>query len=373
MTTTSQDRRLTTGSWTLRISRRASFQIHRRTSFYVLICLMASLGILLTLLLVGAYPVSVGEVGDALFFGTGDRLAVHFVNQERLPQALLALLAGATMGTSGAIFQSLARNPLASPEIIGFTSGAATGAILTIALTGGSALIAVGALGGGLVVACVVYLLAYRGGNDAVRLVLVGLGVTAMLGSVNSYLLTRSDLRTAQDAHLWLIGSLNDRGWEPVAILSGCALLLFPCALALGRRLRLLELGDDLAISLGGTPNRSRLALAVVGVLLCAATVAATGPIPFIALVAPQIAARLARTHGTGLASSAITGAVLLATAHLVSGQLFPALVWWGDRFPALAIADPDSANTGVPVGATCAVLGGLYLVTLLFTRWRAR
>ncbi|MEU6859328.1 iron chelate uptake ABC transporter family permease subunit [Glycomyces sp. NPDC046736] len=361
------------GAWTVRLPGRVSFRLRRRGLGYGLASAAAALAIVAVLLLVGAYPIAPPDVADALFYGTGERLAVHFVTQERLPQAVLALLAGAAMGASGAIFQSLARNPLASPEIIGFTSGASTGAILTIAFTGGTALVAPGAITGGLATALAVYLLAYRDGNDAVRLVLVGLGVTAMLGSVNSYLLTRSDLRTAQDAHLWLIGSLNGRGWESVAILGPAAALLLTAACLLGRRLRMLELGDEAAVGLGLRPDRSRLALAVVGVALCGATVAATGPIPFIALVAPQIASRLARIPGTGPGAAALTGAVLLGAAHLVSGRIFPVAVWWSETFPALALAEPDSAAIGVPVGATCSVLGGLYLTVLLVRRWKAR
>lgn len=359
------------GTWTVRVAAAVSFRIRRRGVYYGIACVAVAFGVVVALLLVGAYPIAFTGVVDALFYGTGDRLAVHFVNRERLPQAVLALLAGASMGASGAIFQSLARNPLASPEIIGFTSGAATGAVLTIAFTGGTALVAPGAIGGGLATACAVYLLSYKGGSDTLRLIMVGLGVTAMLGSVNSYLLTRSDLRTAQDAHLWLIGSLNGKGWDEVAILGPAAAVLLPAAVALGRRLRMLELGDAMATGLGVRPDRTRLALAVLGVALCGATVAAVGPVPFIALAAPQIAARLARTPGMGVVGSALTGAVLLAAAHLVSGQLFPALVRWGEAFPALAIADPASVHLGVPVGAVCSVLGGLYLVALLTRRWR--
>ncbi|MFD3751097.1 FecCD family ABC transporter permease [Streptomyces cyaneofuscatus] len=242
---------------------RVSFRMHRRTGPVCAGALLLSGLFLLVSPCVGAYPVTVPEVADALFHGTGDRLAVHFVNQERLPQALLAILVGCALGISGAIFQSVSRNALASPDVIGFNSGAATGAILVIVTSGGAAAsVAAGAIAGGPATALVVSVLASRGGLHGIRLVLIGLGVTAMLGSVNSYLLIRSSLDDAQNAHL---------------------------ARRHGERAGL-ELGDDLATGLGVRVNRSRLALTVPGIGLCGVAVASAGPIPFMAQAAPQIA-----------------------------------------------------------------------------------
>ncbi|MEV8001055.1 iron chelate uptake ABC transporter family permease subunit [Streptomyces parvus] len=120
-------------------SGRVSFRMHRRTALVSGGALLLAALLLLASLCVGSYPVPVPDVARALFYGTGDRLAVHFVNQERLPQALLAILAGCALGMSGAIFQSVSRNALASPDVIGFNSGAATGAILVIVTFGGAA------------------------------------------------------------------------------------------------------------------------------------------------------------------------------------------------------------------------------------------
>ncbi|MCK1798061.1 iron chelate uptake ABC transporter family permease subunit [Streptomyces sp. XM4193] len=349
---------------------RLSFRLHRRTVSVSVAALVLAALLLAVSLCVGAYAVAPGEVAEALFHGTGDRLAVHFVNEERLPQALLAIMVGGALGVSGAIFQSLSRNPLASPDVIGFNSGAATGAILVIVTFGGAAgAVATGAILGGLVTAVLVFLLASRGGVHGVRLVLIGLGCTAMLNSVNSYLLTRSSLNDAQNAHIWLVGTLNGRGWSSVELMAVALVVLLPPALLLGRRLRMLELGDELAVGLGVETNRSRIALTVLGIGLCGVAVASAGPIPFVALAAPQIAGLLCRSPGVSLLAAGTTGAALLSAAHLASSQFFAGLVWLDDRIGFVNLVDDSQRNNLLPVGVTTAVLGGAYLAWVLFKR----
>ncbi|MFE2294708.1 FecCD family ABC transporter permease [Streptomyces sp. NPDC059452] len=349
---------------------RVSFRMHRRTGAVSAGALLLAGVLLLVSLCLGAYPVTVAEVAQALFHGTGDRLAVHFVNQERLPQALLAVLVGCALGVSGAIFQSVSRNALASPDVIGFNSGAATGAILVIVTFGGAAAsVAAGAIAGGLVTALVVSVLASRGGLHGIRLVLIGLGVTAMLGSVNSYLLTRSSLNDAQNAHIWLVGTLNGRGWSSVQTMAVALAVLLPLTLLFGRRLRMMELGDDLATGLGVRVNRSRLALTVLGIGLCGVAVASAGPIPFIALAAPQIAVMVSRSPGGSLVSAGAVGAGLLSAAHLASGQFFTVLVWTDRQIGWIQVVEESQRNNLLPVGVTTAVLGGVYLAWVLFKR----
>ncbi|MFE9458284.1 FecCD family ABC transporter permease [Streptomyces californicus] len=349
---------------------RVSFRMHRRTALVSGGALLLAALLLLVSLCVGSYPVALPDVARALFYGTGDRLAVHFVNQERLPQALLAILAGCALGMSGAIFQSVSRNALASPDVIGFNSGAATGAILVIVTFGGAAAsVAAGAIIGGLVTALLVSALASRGGLHGIRLVLIGLGVTAMLGSVNSYLLTRSSLNDSQNAHIWLVGTLNGRGWSSVQIMAVALLVLVPLALLFGRRLRMMELGDDLATGLGVRVNASRLALTVLGIGLCGVAVASAGPIPFIALAAPQIAVMVSRSPGVSLVSAGAVGAGLLSAAHLASSQFFTALVWADQQVGWIRIVEESQRNNLLPVGVTTAVLGGVYLAWVLFKR----
>jgi iron complex transport system permease protein len=264
---------------------------------------------------------------------------------------LTALLVGGAFGIAGAIFQSISRNPLGSPDIIGFTMGSVTGALIVILIIDGSTgQVALGAVLGGVVAAAVVYLLALRGGVQGYRLVLVGIGVSAMLQSVNAYLITRATRDDAFAAAHWIVGSVNGRGWEHVWPVSACLAVLVPLAFVLARPLAMLEMGDDAARSLGVDAERSRLALVFVAVLLTAVATASTGPIAFVALAAPQLARRLTRAASPGLGTAALMGALLLVASDLAAQRLF---------------------TTDLPVGVMTGAVGGIYLCWLLSTGWR--
>jgi iron complex transport system permease protein len=299
----------------------------------------------------GDYHVPLPDVFRVL--GGGGTPAEHFVVESlRLPRLLTGLLAGAALGTGGALFQSLSRNPLGSPDVVGFDTGAATGALVVIlVLHGTSGQSAVGAALGGLATAVAVYLLAMRRGVHGGRLVLIGIAVSAMLTSVNSYLLTRASVTDAQSASVWLVGSLNGRGWEQVRPVALALLVLLPAAGALARPLRMLEMGDDTAAALGTRPEPVRFAAIVVGVGLAAVATSSAGPIGFVALSAPQIARRLTGVPGPGVLSSALTGALLLSAADLAGQRVFP--------------------TTQLPVGVMTGAIGGGYLAWLLAREWR--
>ncbi|ADB52704.1 FecCD family ABC transporter permease [Conexibacter woesei] len=299
----------------------------------------------------GSYPLSFGQVVTALL-GGGDAATTLVVETLRLPRALTAVLVGGALGAAGAIFQSITRNPLGSPDVIGFTSGAAAAAVLVIVAFGGSTFaIAAGSVAGGLLTAVAVYLLAWRGGVSGYRLVLVGIGLSAMLLALTDYLLTRARVEDALVAASWIVGSLDDRGWEHVRPIALALVVLVPLVALLSRPLRALELGDDAAAALGVTPERARLALLVVGVLLTAVATAAAGPIVFVALAAPQIGRRLTRAAGPGVGTAALTGAVLLLASDLAAQHLLP------DR--------------RLPVGIVTGVAGGVFLLWLLSHEWR--
>lgn len=300
----------------------------------------------------GELAISPPDVVRALL-GGGDH-ATRFVTWDlRLPRALTAALVGAALGASGAIFQSVTRNPLGSPDVLGFLQGASVGAVLEIVLLdGGAAAVAVAAALGGTVAAIVVYGLAYReGGARDYRLILVGIGIAAMLVAVTHYLLSRTTLEEASAAQVWLVGSLDGRSWADVVPAAVALAALLPAAPALGRALRALELGDDAATALGAAPERVRVAAMAVGVGLCAIGTAAAGPIVFIALAAPQITRRLTRASGPGIGCAALGGATLLVGADLLGRLVFPA--------------------RELPVGIVTGVLGGVYLVALLAREWR--
>ncbi len=328
-----------------------SLRVHAR-SIVVCVLLLVAL-VVMTVLSIGTgeYHLGPGEVVEALF-GGGDAASRFLVQTLRLPRALTGLMVGAALGVAGAIFQSITRNPLGSPDVIGFTQGAATAAVLEIVVfSGGTAAVAAGSIVGGLLTAVLVYLLAWRGGVHGYRLVLVGIGLGTMLQAARSYLLTRTSLEAAQTAQVWLTGSLNGRGWEHVRPLAAVLLVLLALTALVAPRLGVLEMGDDAAAALGVGVERSRLVLLACGVALTGIATAAAGPISFVALAAPQLARRLTHAPGVGLLAAALTGALIVICADYAAQRILPA--------------------TPLPVGALTGAVGGLYLIWLLHHEWR--
>jgi iron complex transport system permease protein len=274
------------------------------------------------------------------------------VEQLRLPRALTAILVGGALGVSGAIIQQLTRNPLGSPDVIGFTEGAAAAAVLEILLGGGGrAAVAAAAVAGGLLTAAAVYGLAFRGGVQGYRLVLIGIGIGAALTAFTRFLIGRAEREDASAATVWLLGSLNSVDWGDVTTVAIPLALLLPAVWALGRRLRAMELGDDAAASLGVPVERSRWALIVLATGLAAVAVAAAGPIAFVALAAPQLARRLTRASGPGLGAAGLMGALVLLTSDFASQLLF--------------------GDLDLPAGVITGAGGGAFLVWLLWQEWR--
>lgn len=321
-----------------------------KRSFAVGLALLATCVIVAVVALgTGDYPISPTGVVRSLV-GQGNPATEYIVLDLRLPRVLTALAVGAAFGASGAIFQSLTRNPLGSPDVIGFTAGASVGALIMIILVGGGLLeIASGAVLGGAAAAAAVYLLAYRRGSQGYRLVIIGVAVQALLTAVTTYLLARANIFDSQRAALWIMGSLNARGWAHAAVAGATLAALLPVVLALHRRTLVLEMGDETARSLGVSVERVRLALIATAVALAAVGTACAGPIAFVALAAPQLARRLTRATGPNPLPSAAMGAALLLASDLVAQRAL--------------------APTQLPVGVVTAALGGLYLIWLL--GWR--
>ena len=301
----------------------------------------------------GDFPLNPVEVVQALL-GQGDEFQRMIVVDWRLPVAIAAILFGALLGIGGAIFQSLTRNPLGSPDVIGFDAGAYTAVVVTVLVLGTKHYwgVATAALIGGLATAAIVYLLAYRRGVQGFRLIIIGIAVSAMLGSVNIYLVTRAEITDAMSVGFWAAGSLSRVGWEGMTPASIGGVIIVVSVMLLSPALRQLELGDDAALAQGLQANRSRLALLVAGVAATALVTAAAGPIGFVALSAPQLARRLTRTPGVTVGSAACMGAALLACAHTLS----------------LLISE---AYRPIPVGLITVCLGGLYLIWLLIRETR--
>lgn len=300
----------------------------------------------------GDYAMTPGEVVSTLF-GHGTFQQEFIVTDLRLPRVLVGLLVGAALGVGGAVFQTVSRNPLGSPDVLGFGQGATVGALMVIVLSqGGAAAVAGGAVVGGLVTGVLVYLLAWKRGMHGYRLVLVGIGSAAMLTAAAQYLITKANLVDATRAVVWMTGSLDGRDWAQVWPLLVVCGLLIPLVLGHGRALRMMEMGDDAAYALGVRVERTRLVLMGCAVLLVAVATAAAGPITFVSLSAPQLARRLTRSPGPNLAPAAFMGAALLLVADWIAMDAF------GDR--------------QLPVGVVTGVLGGCYLLWLLVSERRA-
>lgn len=299
----------------------------------------------------GEFPLSFSEVLQALV-GSGDSMTNFIVMDLRMPRALVGVVVGAALGMSGAIVQSIARNPLASPDILGVTAGAGVAAVFLVTSTGTLAAtlnndvgLPVVAVAGGLGTGLLVYLLAVRGGVDGMRLILVGIAITFLMRALVDWMLVRADIRDVARAQTWLVGSLEGRDWSDVWTSLGLGLPAAVIALAVAFPLRAVQLGDDVALGLGVRLGRNRAVLLIASVLLASAAVAAAGPIGFIAFVAPQLAMRLTRLPTPPLIPSAFMGSALLVCADLVARTVFP---------------------TSLPVGIVTAAVGGPFLVYML-------
>ncbi|WP_281939433.1 FecCD family ABC transporter permease [Micromonospora sp. AKA38] len=315
-------------------------------------------GVLLGLLL-GAVVVSLSlgtpyvAPGDVLRSLSGAGTPYDLVVRDlRLPRAVLAALAGAAFGVAGTLIQSVARNPLASPDVIGVTQGA--GLAATVALTSGAAavLVAPAALLGGLAAAVLVFALGARHGLAAQRFVLAGVAVAFAFRALIEVVMLTADPIDGLRAQLWLIGTLAGKGWTEAAWIAGTLAVLLPVLLWAGWALRGSALDDDTARGIGLRPVARRIGLAGTGVLAAAAVTAQVGAVDFVALVAPQVARRLVRAERPPMLCAALLGALLLVLADLAGRRLF--------------------APTQLPAGVLTAAIGGPYLIfVLLRTRGR--
>ena len=313
---------------------------------------------------VGDFPIPVADVVRTLF-GGGDAGERFVVMELRLPQTVVAVAVGAALGLAGALTQTLARNPLASPDILGITEGAAFGAVAVIVLSGGSGYggglvsgrlqelgLPLAAFTGAMITAVLLYALSWRRGLDMQRLVLVGIGLGATLMAGTSYLLVNSRIQDAASAQVWLSGSLNARGWEHAKPVLLTLLVMVPVALLLIRSLNAMLLGDDAARGLGVRLQLTQLGVLVAAVGLASVSVAAVGPLEFVAFVVPQVALRLTGGSRPPVLASMIAGGVLVVGADLVTRAVLP---------------------FALPAGIVTAAIGAPYLIWLLVRTNRGR
>ncbi|BDZ53650.1 FecCD family ABC transporter permease [Agromyces marinus] len=325
----------------------------RRNALVVGTAVAVALAVGLATLSLGAAGVTPDRV-LAVLLGGGDRLDRFVVLELRMPRIVAALLVGVAFALAGAVFQSTLRNPLASPDILGISAGASLGAVWAILVLGAGGVVVAGyAFGGGLAVAVVIWFAAWRQGLHGVRFVLVGVGMAYLCGSTVSWLLARSDVREAQAALHWTVGSVADvRGDELVVLAVGVAL----CALALAvatRALGPLALGDDHALALGVRADAARVVLLLVAVALVALATSVAGPVAFVALIAPAVARRLVGGGGAAVAAAAAIGAVLTLGADVIGQFAIPGF--------------------SAPLGIVTGVIGAPYLLWLLARTERTR
>lgn len=331
------------GRWSVRFTRRR---------LYLAGALLAALiAVLFLSLIAGSFTVTIPDLVATLRGTPPDDRTRFFVLDRRLPRALVAMAVGAAFATAGAVFQSVTRNPLASPDIIGISSGASAGAAFVLLILGGTMLqVSVGAFVGALLIAALITLFAGRQGLHGVRVVLIGVALAAFAGATVTYMLTQVFVANAATAQVWLVGSLQGRGWAEFAFIAGALIVLVPVLAVFAGRLEVLRMGDELTVALGVRAEASRRVLLIAATLLVAAAVATAGPIAFVALSAPHISRRIG--GGGALLPAALVGALLLSVSDLVAQQLF---------------AHP------IPVGVITVVLGGGFFLWLLVREGRTR
>jgi ABC-type enterobactin transport system permease subunit len=300
----------------------------------------------------GDFPISVPDVLRTLA-GLGTGAQPFIVLELRAPRVVVGLLVGLALGVAGALFQTFARNPLASPDTLGITTGASVGAVAAIVLTAGGAFggaltglgIPLAALLGALLTGVVLFVLTWRAGIDGYRLVLIGIAVWSIGTALVDWLLTNAEIHDAASAYVWITGSLNARTWDHAIPLAVALAVLLPLGLAAGRVLGILQFGDDTARGLGVRLPAAQAVVVLIAVGCVAFAVSAAGPITFVSLVVPQIAVRLAGGSRPPLLASGLLGAVLVVGADLVTRTVLP---------------------EALPVGILTAVLGAPYLLWLL-------
>ncbi|HYI14991.1 MAG TPA: iron ABC transporter permease [Thermomicrobiales bacterium] len=321
-----------------------------RVNVHVLLFAVVTLLILVALatfaMTLGSYRIPFVDVARAVV-GEGSADQEFIVRTLRLPRVFSAILVGASLAMSGAIFQGLVRNALVSPDIIGIETGASLLAVFWIVTGQSSALLPLAAFVGAMLTAVVIYLLSWKGGISANRLILVGIGIGATLSAATTLLIVRYPIEVVRPAVVWQMGSLYGSDWGEVKVLLASVSVLAPAAVILTWPLRTMQLGDDVTRGLGLPLERTRLGLIVIACGLCAVATAMAGPIGFVALMVPHMARMLAGPlSGSVMLFSAVLGGCFLLLADIVAQHMLPVTL---------------------PTGVITAAVGAPYFLFLLY------
>ncbi|MCD0448472.1 iron chelate uptake ABC transporter family permease subunit [Actinocorallia sp. API 0066] len=338
------------GKRLVRVAPGLAFPVRVRSlSIGALLLVLLAVASVATLTL-GRLGVALADLPSALTGGAQGKDA-FVIKRLRGPRLVTAMAVGAAFGLSGALFQSVTRNPLGSPDVIGLGAGAGAGAAMTALLFPGVLPVPVGAVLGAALAMTVVYLATGAGFRSPGRLVVAGIGVAAIANALIEYVVYAVERDRASVLKAYVNGSLNASSWDDALTAATALLVALPVCLFLFRDLAVVEMGDETAEALGAAPARTKTLAVLLSIGLSGAAVAAAGPIAFLALCGPQIARRLTNASGPHLALSALTGAVLLPLADLAAQQL--------------------PLFDDLPVGIYTMALGGAYLAYLLVHEWR--
>ncbi len=320
----------------------------RRTLWVLGIVGLVALATAVLSLSIGDYPLSPAQLWRTLW-GGGERVEEYVVFQVRMPRLAMAVVVGAALGVAGALLQSLLRNPLASPDLLGISGGSGVAAVFALLVLGTTGpVLSLSAFVGGMAVAGLLLLSGRTRMDGGFRIILAGIGVSFLSTSVVSFLLVRAKVEQAQMAMLWLTGSLSSTPWWQVVTVAGVIVVTLPLTVLAARWLPIAQLGHDTASGLGVRPGLVRPLAVTAAVLLTSVTCAFVGPISFVALCAPAIARPLLGRGAVGIGTSAIVGATLLTAADLVAQFAIPGMQ--------------------VPVGVVTGAIGAVFLLWILAT-----
>lgn len=336
--------------WLVIRSEAISFRIDRRVPL-MLLCLAVVIVVAMVMNVGrGEYPISPLDIVKTVFgLDTGNPDHAFVIHNLRLPRTLVAFMVGVAFAISGTIFQGLTRNPLADPGIIGINAGASLAAVTVIVLFPSAPIytLPVSAFAGALLMAILIYSLAWNNGSSPILLILMGIGLSAIASAFTSLMITFGDINDVSNALVWLAGSVYGRTWEQVFSFLPWLIVFVPMALTLARHLNALNLGDDVAKGLGTRVEWQRGLLVLVGVALAGAGVATAGMIGFVGLIAPHLGRQLVGTNHEGLIpTSALLGGVIVVVADLLGRTLF--------------------APIELPCGVITAAIGAPYFLFLL-------
>ena len=297
-------------------------------------------------------PLSVVQV----FFGGGTEMEQLVVTSFRLPRIIVALMVGISLAVAGGILQGMIRNPLASPDILGITGGAAVAVVGFLAffsdennaLTVSIQWMPLAAFAGAGIIAILVYFLAWKNGVSPIRLVLLGIGISALMQALTTLMMILGPIYRASQANIWITGTVHGSTWANVSILVPWTIFFVTVALIMARKMNVQELGDEIATGVGAHVQRQRFSLLMISTALIGSSVAFAGGIGFVGLMAPHMARRLVgSSFGALLPVSALIGGILVMVADLIGRTLFSPLE--------------------VPAGVFTAGIGAPYFIYLLF------